>query len=256
MYTGNVFNLYMYTVLLQKKLIDVPPSLRDVFAANLDANLDGVPCWEQFGEKLLNMDATDLRQFQARDSPTKAILNKKVATDPSATLEDAFSALEAIGRKDVTELVLQKMGATTTMPSKQGSFDKTTPSLLPSQFSHRLPLPHQSSSTDSDYGTTRPDSNSSTVAQPKYSSTQHTQHVATREESNTHHIPLLMQAHNVKEYPPSTFPTKQSSLEQANQSSTADSLPQVPGMYLRMYINGWYILLTCQPSNLVYHSYK
>ena len=193
-YVDNGYYTYMHTEYLKKKLIDVPPSLRDVFAANLDANLEGVPSWEQFGEKLLNMDATDLRQFQARDSPTKAILNKKVATDPSATLEDAFGALEAIGRKDVTELVLQKLGPI----SREEPLDKVTSSLSSLYFSQRLPLIHQTSSTDSEHGTARQSN--------PYSS----------------HMPL-------NAYPQSTVLPKQHSLEQPSQSSTADSPAQIPG---------------------------
>lgn len=168
------------------KLINAPTSLRDIFATNLDPKADGVPSWEQFGEKLLGMTATDLRQFKACESPTQAILNKKVATDPFATIEDALRALEAIGRKDVHELVLQNLestplamlskqeseergpfGSSSSKPSlihqsssgstisKQGSGDWE--SVYPSphvQVTQRPPLLHQASSSDSGYGDT------------------------------------------------------------------------------------------------------
>ena len=171
---------------LKKKLINAPTSLRDIFATNLDPKADGVPSWEQFGEKLLGMTATDLRQFKACESPTKAVLNKKVAIDPSATIEDALGALEDIGRKDVYELVLQKLesiplailskqeseeresfclsplkpslyrhssfGSTI---SKQGSGDWESAYPSPHvQVTQRPPLFHQPSSSDSGYADT------------------------------------------------------------------------------------------------------
>ena len=116
--------------------MDVRPCVRDVFAAQLDGNVEGVPSWEQFGEKLLNMDTVHLRQFKSSASPTKAILNSKIAVDPSATLEDAFEALEAIERNDVTVLVLQKLEL------REGSIDRTSsPSssnLLHDQRAHHM----------------------------------------------------------------------------------------------------------------------
>ena len=124
------------------KLMDVRPGVRDVFAAQLDGNVEGVSNWEQFGEKLLNMDAVDLRQFKSTPSPTKAIINKKVAVDPSATLEDAFEALEDIGRKDVTMLVIQQLESRNPTPSRDGSIERSSPpnqsSLLVDQRVHHI----------------------------------------------------------------------------------------------------------------------
>ena len=213
LYSTVISFLHLHTVILKRKLIDVPPSVRDVFTANLDPDLQGVPSWEQFGEKLLNMDATDLRQFRACDSPTKAILNKMVATAPSATLEDAFRALEAIGRKDVTELVLQKLESLGSM-SRQPSLDKPQSSL------QRPPLVHQSSSTSSE----------APVIQDKPSTLEYTQHMQRISVGNN---PTLTQSNTVNEVQKSNLLTKQTSVEQPNPTATATlSTAQTPGIYI------------------------
>lgn len=207
-------------MILKRKLIDVPPSVRDVFTANLDPDLEGVPSWEQFGEKLLNMDATDLRQFRACDSPTKAILNKMVATAPSATLEDAFRALEAIGRKDVAELVLQKLESLGSM-SKQQSLDRPQSSL---QFNQRPPLVHQGSSTSSEAPVTQ--DKPSTLANSEYPSAQHIPLTAISVGDN----PILTQSNIVNECQKSNLLPKQTSVEQPNLTATATLSTQTPGI--------------------------
>lgn len=203
-------------------MIDVPPSVRDVFTANLDPDLEGVSSWEQFGEKLLNMDATDLRQFRAWDSPTKAIFNKMVATAPSATLEDAFRALEAIGRKDVAELVLKKLDSMGSI-SRQPSLDRPQSSL---QFNQRQPLVHQSSSTSSDAPLSQ--SKLSNSAYSEYASAQHIQPTTMSLGNN----PILTQADTLNECQKSNFLPKQTSVEQpiANPTITATLSAQTPGI--------------------------
>lgn len=201
--------------------MDFPPTLRDVFAANLDANLEGIPSWEQFGEKLLNMDATELRQFQASDSPTKAVLNKKVATDPSATLEDAFIALEAIGRKDVAEIVLQKLSSSNLMTKKE-SFERPLSSL---QLSQRHALVHQSSSTTSSSCEGTMTQNQPLIpAHSEYASAQHMP-------MSVGHTPVLTQTESdtANVYQKSNLPN-QTSLDLPNQSTSATLPAQTPGI--------------------------
>ena len=233
-----ISSMHIHTVILKRKLIDVPPSVRDVFTANLDPDLQGVPSWEQFGEKLLNMDATDLRQFRACDSPTKAILNKMVATAPSATLEDAFRALEAIGRKDVAELVLQKLESLGSI-SRPQSLDKPQSSL------QRPPLVHQSSSTSSEAPVTQ--DKPSTLAYSEYASAQHMQHISVGNN------PTLSQSNTVNECQKSNLLTKQTSVEQPNLTATATlSTAQTPGIYMHnlqthahtIYLHDNIVLLT------------
>ena len=136
------------------RLMDVRPGVRDVFAAQLDGNVEGVPNWEQFGEKLLNMDTVTLRQFKSSASPTKAILNKEIGDDPSATLEDAFEALKAIGRNDVVSLVLEKLDSRNSSMSREGSEDRTSPPNHPSTLLVDQRLHRTEPCTDRDTGVT------------------------------------------------------------------------------------------------------
>ena len=136
------------------RLMDVGPGVIDVFAAQLDGNVEGVPAWEQFGEQLLNIGTVHLRQFKSHASPTKAILNHKFGNDPSATLEDAFEALEAIGRKDVTVLVLQKLDVRSfSMSSTEGSIDRMSPPHY-STLLHDQRVHHMDHSSDTETGVT------------------------------------------------------------------------------------------------------
>ena len=160
--------------------MDVGPGVRDVFAAQLDGSVEGVPTWEQFGEQLLNMDTVHLRQFKSHASPTKAILNHKFGNDPSATLADAFEALEAIGRKDVTVLVLQKLESRSfSVLSTEGSIDRTSPphysTLLHDQRAHHTDhgsdtetgvIPQQSVSLNQALGQTTTTQSPSQPTQP------------------------------------------------------------------------------------------
>ncbi|CAI8024968.1 hypothetical protein GBAR_LOCUS14465, partial [Geodia barretti] len=139
---------------LKMRLMDVRPGVRDVFAAQLDGNVEGVPNWEQFGEKLLNMDTVTLRQFKSSASPTKAILNKEIGDDPSATLEDAFEALKAIGRNDVVSLVLEKLDSRNSSMSREGSEDRTSPPNHPSTLLVDQRLHRTEPCTDRDTGVT------------------------------------------------------------------------------------------------------
>jgi hypothetical protein len=183
---------------LKMRLMDVRPGVRDVFAAQLDGNVEGVPTWEQFGEKLLNMDIVTLRQFKSSASPTKAILNKKIGDVPSATLEDAFEALKAIGRNDVVSLVLEKLESRNSSMSREGSEDRASPPKHPSTLLVDQRLHRTESCIDRDTGVTA--------------------------QQNVCFDPALEQSITAQ----STLPPKQKSLEKKVHS---DSFDQTTGMH-------------------------
>ena len=124
------------------KLTEISTSLLDIFSESLDPSVGGLSSWEQFGERLLGLNALELQKFKSQkiSSPTAAIMRQKMGEDPTTTLADAVNILDEIGRKDVVEHIFRV--------AKSGGDQDTT---LP----HRQNLSHQSSSLDSGYGNTR-----------------------------------------------------------------------------------------------------
>ena len=128
--------------LAEMKLTEISTSLRDIFSESLDPSVGGLPSWEQFGERLLGLNALELQKFKSQSipSPTAAIMHQKMGEDPTTTLADAVNILDEIGRKDVVELIVKAV--------RNGGDQNTTQP-------HHHNLYHQSSSLDSGYGNTR-----------------------------------------------------------------------------------------------------
>lgn len=128
--------------LAEMKLTEIPTSLRNIFSESLDPSVGGLPSWEQFGERLLGLNALELQKFKSQSipSPTAAIMHQKMGEDPTTTLADAVNILDEIGRKDVVELIVKAV--------RNGGDQNTTQP-------HHHNLSHQSSSLDSGYGNTR-----------------------------------------------------------------------------------------------------
>lgn len=128
--------------LAEMKLTEISTSLRDIFSESLDPSVGGLPSWEQFGERLLGLNALELQKFKSQSipSPTAAIMHQKMGEDPTTTLADAVNILDEIGRKDVVELIVRAV--------RNGGDQNTTQP-------HHHNLSHQSSSLDSGYGNTR-----------------------------------------------------------------------------------------------------
>jgi len=126
----------------EMKLTEISTSLRDIFSESLDPSVGGLPSWEQFGERLLGLNALELQKFKSQSipSPTAAIMHQKMGEDPTTTLADAVNILDEIGRKDVVELIVKAV--------RNGGDQSTTQP-------HHHNLSHQSSSLDSGYANTR-----------------------------------------------------------------------------------------------------
>ena len=140
------------------KLMNVSPSVLDIVCKQLDPGGEGLKTWEDFGEALLGLTVVEVREFRGyRPSPTRAIIDRKMGSDPDATLSDVMDVLKKIGRREVVRLVEAKISNLPPPPplAKQSSNHSTQPVTREFSLPRNRHVPHQgSSSLDSGYDPT------------------------------------------------------------------------------------------------------
>ena len=144
------------------------PSVIDVVCKQLDPGGEGLKTWEHFGEVLLGLSVVEIREFRGyKSGPTKAIIDRKIATHPDATLLDIVQALEEIGRREVVKLLEDKVSSQPPPLAKQSSKSSARPTTREALHLRSQRIPRQgSSSLDSGYDGPVDERNTAVPSQP------------------------------------------------------------------------------------------